>query len=532
MEIIPAKGVYLPGEPIKLFLENNNRDTVHITVTSLDAVVEETVIACESEKTEIVLKENYIPEKGYGVVCINDAGESCCTAFDVQNGIRIYRYGFLSDFSPDDAGSTDTECLAKYHINIVQFYDWVYRHDAFLPPSDEYADLMGKKNALSVIKMKIEQCHKRGMKALGYGAVYAAGAEFAEKHPGWRLYAEKGKPLLFIDVFSIMNLRSAWHEHIISEYGKAVHEVGFDGIHMDTYGFPKTAYDEKGNVVHLENDFVELIHDTREQLHDATLIFNNVGAWPLEETMRTEVDAVYIEVWPPFDKYHHLRDLILKAGTSGKPVILAAYPAAFRTDTPKRGLNSQLVLMSAVAANGASQLWYGEENAAITQGYYVDYYKLPKEHEYVLRRYNDFFVRYEELLYDSTLKDVGMTHFGWDNVEYQCSHPCSADGRAGAIWLMIREKPGKKLICMLNLCGDESENWADGRNDVLDQENVVLSVQFFGTIKKIISASPDFEYGNCKGCEYTVLYKKQGPRVDIKIDRIHRFTFVLIETEE
>ena len=85
------------------------------------------------------------------------------------------------------------------------------------------------------------EIHKRGMKALGYGAVYAAGAEFAEKHPGWRLYAEKGKPLLFIDVFSIMNLRSAWHEHIISEYGKAVHEVGFDGIHMDTYGFPKTA---------------------------------------------------------------------------------------------------------------------------------------------------------------------------------------------------------------------------------------------------------------------------------------------------
>ena len=90
----------------------------------------------------------------------------------------------------------------------------------------------------------------------------------------------------------------------------------------------------------------------------------------------------------------------------------------------------------------------------------------------------------------------------------------------------------EKLICMLNLCGDESENWADGRNDVLDPENVVLSVQFFGTIKKIISASPDFEYGNCKGCEYTVLYKKQGPRVDIKIDKIHRFTFVLIETEE
>ena len=532
MEIIPAKGVYSPGEPIKLFLRKNNQVNVNICILSLDKVIERITVVCTSEKTEIILRENYDPGKGYGVFCCSDSGESCRTVFDVQNGITIFRYGFLSDFSHNDADSMDTDCLVKYHINTVQFYDWVYRHDTFLPQTDEYSDLMGKRNVFSVIKKKIEQCHQRGMRAIGYGAVYAAGIEFAKKHPDWRLYAEKEKPLLFIDVFSIMNLRTSWQKHIISEYESAVQKVGFDGIHMDTYGCPKVAYDEQGNTVHLENDFTDLIHNTRKQLHDATLIFNNVGAWPLEETMRSEVDAVYIEVWPPFDKYHHLRDLILKAETSDKPVILAAYPAAFRTDTPERGLNSQLVLMSAIAANGASQLWFGEENAAITQGYYVDYYKLPEEHESILCNYNDFFVRYEELLYDSALKDVGMKHFGWDNIEYQCSHPCSVDGRAETIWLMIREKPGKKLICMLNLCGDKSENWAYGRNDVLDLENVVLSVQVFGKIKKIISASPDFEYGNCKGCEYTILYKKHGPQAEITIERIHRFTFVLIETEE
>ncbi len=111
------------------------------------------------------------------------------------------------------------------------------------------------------------------------------------------MYARKGDPLRFIGVFAIMNLESGWAEHIVSQY-RAVVQVGFDGIHMDTYGFPKTALDASGGTVHLEDDFAPLIQRTRGVLPEATLVFNNVGGWPVERTMESSVDAVYIEVWP------------------------------------------------------------------------------------------------------------------------------------------------------------------------------------------------------------------------------------------
>ncbi len=38
--------------------------------------------------------------------------------------------------------------------------------------------MMGKRNSLTVIRRKIAACHARGMRALGYGAVYAASEAF------------------------------------------------------------------------------------------------------------------------------------------------------------------------------------------------------------------------------------------------------------------------------------------------------------------------------------------------------------------
>ena len=56
-----------------------------------------------------------------------------------------------------------------------------------------------------------------------------------------------------------------------------------------------------------------------------------------------------------------------------------------------------------------------------------------------IKRYQDFFVRYEELLYNSTMRDVTWTHCGGDNLEYRFEFPFSVDGEAEKIWLTLRE---------------------------------------------------------------------------------------------
>lgn len=529
MEIYAEKGVFTPNEKILLTIVSDTDCHAVLRVSSLDRTVGEYGLYCPAGESCFGLSAMNCDFGGFGVLLMGNGEEASC-AFDVQRDRRVFRYGFLSDFSPSDDDGADVLAMAKHHINAVQFYDWSYRHDELVAPVDEYQDMMGKSNSFPVIRRKIKACHERGMKALGYGAVYAASEGFAEKHPDQRLYTGTG-PLRFIDVFSIMNLRSGWSEHIVNEYCRAV-DAGFDGIHMDTYGFPKTALDNTGHTLHLEDDFPALIDCTRKALPDSTLVFNNVGAWPVERTMEEAVDAVYIEVWPPFDRYHHLKELVLTAKKAGKPVVMAAYPAAFRTASAQEALSSQLILSCVFAAHGVTQLWFGEENAAVTQGYYADYSRLTPEQERILRQYDDFFVRYEELFFDDSLQDVSMTHFGWDNMEYRCSLPASVSGEPGKLWLILREKPGKKLISVINLCGESSDFWAEGHGECEAQKNVTLDVQFFGTVKKALTATPDTMRGDLCAMEYSIMQGGHGPELHLTLTEITRFTFILIETEE
>ncbi|HWQ98093.1 MAG TPA: glycoside hydrolase family 66 protein [Clostridia bacterium] len=532
MEIYPEKGRYLPGEDITLSIQYDGAaERFRISVFRLDRCVYTHTLERTGQKTRLVLPAQNEDFCGLGVLCETDAGESVTCSVDIQKELRVFRYGFLSDFSRAETSEADVLAMAKHHVNAVQFYDWSYRHDLLVAEFDDYTDMMGKPNSLEVIRRKIAACHNRGMRAVGYGAVYAASEAFAAKHPDWRLYARAGEPLRFIEVFAIMNLESGWREHIVAQYRAAVN-AGFDGVHMDTYGFPKTALNAADNIVRLEDDFSPLIEQTRAALQEATLVFNNVGGWPVERTMHAPIDAVYIEVWPPFARYEHLRQLIQLAKQAQKPVVLAAYPAPFRLDTPERALNAQLMLMSAIAAHGATQLWFGEENAALTQGYYADYTRLSAEQEQILRAYDDFIVRYEELLFDDSLQDVSMTHCGWDNEEYMCDMPYSVTGDGGKLWLILREQGNRKLITLINLTGDDSSLWNAGRNAPEPACDITLKIQAFSPVKCAWTASPDSNLGTAEPIEVTLEKGARGDIFTICLPRVNRFAILYLETED
>ncbi|MCE5188418.1 MAG: glycoside hydrolase family 66 protein [Eubacteriales bacterium] len=533
MEIYPEKGRYLPGEPIGLTVwHTGEAKRFRISVFRLERKLYEMEIPRGGEQTRVSLPPAEDDFCGLGIRCETENGECAVCAADVQGTLRVFRYGFLSDFSPEDGDEADVLALAKHHVNAVQFYDWSFRHDSLVSQTEEYTDMMGKKNSLPVLRGKIAACHTRGMLALGYGAVYAASEPFSAAHPDWRLYARPGEPLRFLNVFALQNLESGWRAHIVSQYRDAVERAGFDGIHMDAYGSPKTALDAESHVVHLEDGFEMLMEQTRKELPNAVLVFNNVGNWPAERTKKTPVDAVYIEVWPPFERYEHLRQIILPAKEAKKPVVLAAYPAAFRLDTPERALNAQLILMSAIAAHGGTQLWFGEENAALTQGYYPDYARLSPQQERTLRAYDDFFVRYQTLLFDDTLADVSMTHCGWDNQEYDCDALYTASGEGGKLWLVLREQGNRKLIALVNLTGDDSSGWNAGRNAPQVLENPTIRAQVFAPVVHAWTASPDMDDGMARAVTVRTEETESGNVAVVVLPRVERFSILYLETEE
>jgi dextranase len=521
-DLYPVKGQYAPGEPVALILETppDYADTVQVSCWHLVQCVYESSYPITGMITEITLhgfSQNFL---GLGIEAklIKDGTlqTTLSTAADVSKPGHVVRYGFLSSFVEEDMEDRDAASMAKYHINLVQFYDWSYRHDHLVAETDEYRDMMGKRNFLPCVRYKIEACHRHGMGAMAYGAVYAASREFWEAHRDWGLYTLPGKPLVFIDTFYFMNIGRAcpWHDHIIRQYGEAIGKVGFDGIHMDTYGYPKIALDASGEVCDLKEQLPELIEDTGNQLAanglKPRLIFNNVGAWPVEATMHTHQEAVYMEVWPPYERLYHLKELILKALPAGKPVVLAAYLVPFRLEKKERALYCALIASFVIAANGATQIFLGEENGVLTQGYYADHSILTPWQIRRIRDYQDFFVRYQELLFNRELKDVTMTHCCWDNMEYLCDTPFSAYGEPDKLWLMIRESTDTKLVAMVNLCGNSEDYWNRGKEKPTTLYGITFHILIIGNVQHVFYAAPDLNRGNAVSLPFAVKESDRG----------------------
>ena len=529
-ELSTFKGRYEPDEPIKLHLIHRT-DADHFVwkIFHLERKLR--------QGTEPILSSDFcfflppMREGGYGVeitLCKeNQPLMQLQTAVNV--GGSMVRYGFLSDFLPED--DFDVETMAKYHIDHVQFYDWSWRHDTLIAPCNEYQDMMGKKNQLSVIRQKIAACHERGMLAMAYGAVYAASHPFWERHPEWGLYGAEEHPMTFIDTFYYMDLESPWREHLMEQYLNAISQVGFDGIHMDTYGEPKRARNIHGEIRCLENEFPNFIEDTNIFLKGSGviphLIFNNVGTWPAEKTRDIPQDAVYMELWAPMAHYRHLRQAVCMGGNH--PIVLAAYPAPFRTDTPERALRSELFLSFAIALLGATQLFLGEENAVVTQGYYADYSVLNADQQAWIKLYQDFFVRYADLLYDMTLRDVTLTHCGGDNVEYQFDFPFSVDGDAEKIWITLRESEQYKLIGLVNLCGSVEDYWNTGKNAPIEQTNLLIHVLVERSPRGVWYATPDTENGHPLSLDYQSKLTNFGNEIVFQIPKLFYCGMVWIE---
>lgn len=510
MDLFPTKAQFLTGEPVAVCLQTDGQhcEGAVLSIYHLEKLLWKKAIFGLSQNTTIPLGSFDTACSGYGVsvaLRANDETVLLETSFDVvDHPKRSLRYGFVSDFAPEDRENGAMEWLCKCHINMVQYYDWSYRHDSLVAEQENYRDMMGKAISRNTVQEKIHSAKEYGMHSIAYGAVYAASRPFFENHQNWAFYNSNQQPFVFIDVFYIMNIQkgSPWRDHLISEYRKAIQKMGFSGIHMDTYGFPKTAFSHLGTQpewVQLDQELPSLIAETRQKLADAAtdpyLIFNNVGNWPTYSTASAPQDAVYIEVWDPYNSYAHIAQLIDSARAAAgdyKPIILAAYLKPFREESRDRAMNAAKIATAGIVSNGAYHLLLGENRAVLTQGYYSDYTRLSEREANTLRRYYDFMIRYMDLFYGTALRTVSMTHMGWDNYEYQClSHPVSACGEAGTLWMIVREQKNRKCVSLVNLCGCGDAYWNRGKETPIPQHNVKLRIQVDFPVTGVYTASPD-----------------------------------------
>lgn len=423
-------------------------------------------------------------------------------AFDVVESQRhVVRYGFLSDFTPEEKDTADVEWMKDLHLNCIQFYDWMYRHDELISPTDEYADPMGRKTSLATLRSKINACHEQNIRPFAYGAIYAATEETYRAHPEWAMYTADGRPLRFADWLYYMNVseKCGWSKHLLEQYAEAI-RFGFKGIHMDTYGFPKWVWDIDGRKLDLPADFAQLVNAAEDKVESedaaAGVIFNAVNNWPTEAVVKTAEDAVYVEVWPPNDSYRDLYTIIsnIKAATD-KSIILAAYMKPFAADSNEAAEYALRLTWAAISASGATQLVFGEDRTVLCDSYYAKYAHLRNEFLPVAQKYCDYLVRYSSLLYDDKGIDISRTAAGGINEDIRFDAEgtvFSVDGRADSVWTVIREADNRIIIQLINLCGND-DLWDTAKNRPNLVNDIRISLRLDRELDGVWYASPDEE---------------------------------------
>lgn len=513
------------------------------------------------------------------------------TAFDIaESWKKAPRYGFLCDFGKQDENDRESVAqLAKYHLNVIQFYDWMYRHDDLVPHEEYYQDPLNRSMSLIAVKNRIRQCHEHGMKTMAYGAVYASDWEFYLKHPEWALYDNRGKVQNLGGWLVIMNIgpQSSWSDHIIQEYIKALTQLDFDGIQMDTYGFPKTAFSMNNGRKHyrqLEEDIHGFINKARKELEmyrkDAGIFFNAVNNWPANDVAEALTDASYIEVWPPNDRYISLYNIINNAREKGhKPVILAAYLPAFKHNAESAAVESEtdgtvcngvekrtadavaaengfLLLSAVIFASGGYHIMIGENNCLLSTEYFAAYVKMRGEFVRTVRNYYDFIVRYGMLLYDLSLVDISMTHATGINGEFTFEASAtgsgsgfsqaddmnntqtvqfSSYGEAGKVWTIVRKMPGYYVINMINLTEIDDDMWRQAKpKRPKAVPGITLKIMLDEEIEGVLWASPDFENGRAEALEFAVVEGNRGNciRFDVPVLDIWDLVYIRVRIPE
>lgn len=472
------KATYRPGERLNARLVVNSQETRPIAarlVTRLSHgadLLQETAeeVKLSPDEQSILVQLSLPPEepRGYGLdfsLQTSDGSiqSSACAAFDVlERWTQTPRYGFLSDFEPgrDDAAQT-MKLISRYHINALQFYDWMYRHEQFLTSQEPYIDLMGRQLSRQTVDALVEAAHERGIAAMPYTAIYGASLAFFREHPDWGLYKPDGSPEYFGDNFmAIMDPRpdSPWAAHLLDQFKQVLQQTQFDGIHLDSYGDPKTDCDAQGECFDLAEPLAQIINVTHElvqvQRPNGAVVFNAVTNWPIETVAPSKEDIVYIEVWPPYTSYNDLFALIVQAQKlgGGKPVVLAAYI------DPTYEYNVRLI-DSLIFASGGAHIELGERSGEqigmLADAYFPRYHAVSPTLSQDLQRLYDFSVRYQDMIGPRT-QDVTQEYLGRIQISGVSSAPSAMKDK---VWPIVRQANGHTTVNLINLLGLQNPDW-------------------------------------------------------------------------
>lgn len=384
------------------------------------------------------------------------------------------RHVALTEFGRAGAVARRVASARGWHVTVAQAYDWMWRHHRYAAPSDPFVDTLGRRVSHRAVRAAIAAGHEHGIATLAYGSVYGAEREYVDEHPDERLFDESRSALSLGDTFFITDLRprSAWRRRLLDEYEAACRDFGFDGVHMDTYGPPHEAIAADGERIRFAELYPGLIDEAAERVgrvgSDRRVLFNCVEGFPLEAVARARTAALYLELWPPDDRFADLVRWIRGARSvaAGRAVVIAAYALALKEaatePAARRGaIESSLLTFAVVSAAGAYHHTLAEGDRLLAEGYYPAAVGLTAREAAELRAGWAFHARAMHILTDPAASDgpaaIDLSTSGGASVAI------SEMPQAGAVWARATETADGRVLQLVDLGAQSDDRWTVGR---------------------------------------------------------------------
>jgi dextranase len=372
--------------------------------------------------------------------------------------------GFATSFACQP-NSEAVDWLKVLRCTVVQLYDWMGRYALSPGSAQSWLDPLGRPVSRQGLTKLISSIRDLGAVAQAYAPVCAIDPAFAEEHKDWLLYRGDGRPQSLGDLLLIADPGCPeWQRHWLENYGAAADTLGFNGFHLDTYGYPRVGLDAAGSPVSLEAGYASFVRAVRSSRPGDVLSFNQVNGVPAGFAAPSSPGFRYVEVWPPNRGWRHLEGLLSRSAgrAAWQGDTLAIYPPVW--DCGRSAALRTVVLTQAIATVlGAGTLMYGDAVGVLREPYYPDHERLRGDEPREVLVWNRFALRCRDLFTDGA--DTTWYEIGDENSAVSVSWAGAVSpepiGRALFCRVVVR---GDSVVAvsLIDLTGSTSGSWQSG----------------------------------------------------------------------
>lgn len=536
------KSVYNPGETVEFRLKEKSSESLTVKYKYLGETIKEETLNTQSWSWTTP-SEDY---RGYMVEIYKADGTLYTNiAVDVSSDWKKFpRYGFLSDYGKLSTTTIENniDVLNRYHINGIQFYDWMYDHQRPLAgtvenPAATWLDLIGRTNYFSTVDGYINAAHNRGMKTMFYNLAFGALSNAASDGVKTEWYLYKDQDHTEIDnhhldspfrssIYLTNPGNTEWQAYLAGRNSDVYAVFDFDGYHIDQLGDRGTLYDYDGNVVNLPEGYKSFINSMKTSAPDKRLVMNAVSGYGQSEIAQTSVDFLYTEVWSESKTFDELSQVILNNNSysnNTKNTVLAAYMNYDKSNNAGYINAPGILLANAVIFSfGGAHLELGEHYLA--NEYFPNAnLQMKTELREALINYYDFMVAYQNLLRDGGAFSTYSVQ-STDNKLTMSAWPA----QAGEVAVVGKKYSDRDVIHLINFTNANSMDWRDTNATQVEAatvENAEIKINVTATPSKVWIASPDIDGGASKAVSFTT----SGNEVTLTLPSLKYWDMVVVE---